>query len=229
MPVPGLISKLKKNIAESGRSKKGFWYVKADDKRRVRFVKGSNLEQAYTIPWHSKWEGQRNIVDSPCLRVYGKDCPYCDQEEVKTVEKFAWTVYDYLAKEKQILLAAANRASPVPHLVANWEEWGTITDRDITIKRTGAGKDTTYTVIGDGPKKFMVEGIKPYSEDKILDMVWKAFGTGELDQYSDADESESEEEEEDEYEEEEDETDDEEEEEELPPKRKSKPTTKPKR
>lgn len=229
------LDKLRKQIAESGQSKKGFWFVKDANKRRIRFIRGSDLEQAVTIIWHSKWVGQQAEVDSPCLKQYDKDCPFCGVEGVNTREKHCWTVYDYEAGERQIFMYPANRNSPVAHLAANYEEWNTLCDRDIVVKRTGKGTDTVYSIIGNAPSKFRVEGIKALSEAKILELVWKAFGQGSLDDYEDLDESADDDEEEEEYDEEEEETEeeteddeeyDDEEETELPVKAKKKTVAK---
>lgn len=225
------IQKLKQQIAQSGQSKKGFWFVKEGSKRRIRFLKGTpkdvgtDLEKGVTIPWHSKWEGQKNVVDSPCLSLYGKQCPFCDMEEVKVRERFAWSIYDYEAKEVQIFLFYANRNSPITHLATCYEEWGTIVDRDLTIARNGSGTDTTYTVMPGSPSKFRFDA-SPFRERKILDMVWKAFGQGDLEDYPDEGEDDTEEEdyeeeeeeleEEEDYEEEEEDYEDDDEEEELP-------------
>lgn len=226
MAKPGsFLTKLKKQIAAAGQSKKGFWYVKEGSKRRLRFLRGSDLEQGVTIPWHSKWEGQRNVVDSPCLSLYGKQCPFCDMADdgVKLRERFGWSVYDYEQKEVQVFLFFANRNSPITHLATCYEEWGTIIDRDLTIARNGQGTDTTYTVMSGNPSKFRFEA-NAIRERKMLDMVWKAFGQGSLDDYPDEGEEEEEEEEYDEEEEEQeddeeyedDEDTDEDDEEELP-------------
>lgn len=231
------LAKLKKQIAASGQSKKGFWYVKEGQKRRIRFIKGgpkdkgTDLEKGITIPWHSKWEGSRAVVDSPCLSQYGKDCPFCGVEDVKLRERFAWTIYDYESKEAQIFLFYANRNSPITHLAASYDEWGTVCDRDLTIARNGTGTDTTYTIIAGTPSKFRF-AVNPFSVAKILDMTWKAFGTGKLDEYPDEgsedsdeedyeeeDETEDDSDEEEEAEEDYEDDDDEEEEVELPRKR----------
>lgn len=222
MAKPGtFLAKLRRQIAASGQSKKGFWFVKEGTKRRVRFLRGSDLEDGITIPWHSKWEGQNSVVDCPCLTPYGKDCPFCGQEEVKLRERFAWSVYDYEQKQVQIFLFYANRNSPITHLAASYEEWGTITDRDLTVARNGTGTDTTYSIIAGTPSKFRFEA-KPLSERKVLELTWKAYGQGSLDDYPDEGEELEDEEDIDESEEEEELEDDEdfeeseEEEEELP-------------
>lgn len=217
------LAKLKKKIAESGQSKKGIWYVKEGQKKRVRFL--TQLTKGKEIVWHSKWVGQKSEVDTPCLAQYGKDCPFCGVDGVSERERFAWTVYDYEEKQRQIFLFYANRNSPVMHLAPFYEQWGTITDRDLVIQRTGKGVDTVYTIIPNGPSDFLPKGVKRFTTDELLELVWKAFGQGSLDDYSDEGE---EEEEEEEYEDEdieegeegdtddEDYEDDDEEEEELP-------------
>jgi hypothetical protein len=215
------LQRLRQQIAASGQSKKGIWFVKPNQKRRIRFLKNQDLEQGITIPWHSKWEGNRSVVDSPCLEAYGKGCPFCGVEDVRIRDRFAWTIYDYEQKQRQIFLFYANRNSPIPHLASVYEEYNTLTDRDLVIQKTGEGTDGVFTVLPGSPSKFRVEGIRPWSVAKILDMVWKAFGQGDLEDYNE--ESEDEESDDDEYDEESDDDenddsddDDSEEDEELP-------------
>ena len=240
MPKQGsaFLARLRKQIEQSGKSKKGFWFVKEGQKRRIRFAPGSDLEQGIVIPWHAKWVGNRSEVDSPCLSLYGKDCPFCDQEGVSTRERYAWTIYDYESGERQVFMFGANRSTPVPHLAANYEEWTTLLTRDVVVKRTGKGTDTVYSVIGNSESKFRVAGVKAFSEAQILKMVWEAFGQGSLDNYPDegADDEEyedSDEELDDETEDDDEDTDDDDyedddEEEELPAKKSKSKATLPK-
>lgn len=236
----GFLERLKQQIAQSGQSKKGFWFVKAGQKRRIRFIKGgkdqpgTDLETGITIPWHSKWEGNRSTVDTPCLEAYGKGCPFCGVEDVRLRDRFAWSIYDYETKERQVFLFFANRNSPIPHLASCYEEYGTIVDRDMVIQKTGEGTDGVFTILPGTPSKFRIEGIKPFSKKQILEMVWKAYGQGKLEDYDEEDEDEydvdeydDEDDEDDEDEDSDDEyEDDDEDEEELPRKPVKKPVAK---
>lgn len=217
------LKRLKEQVAQSGQSKSGFWFVKSGQKRRLRFIKGQDLVDGITIPWHSKWEGNRSTIDCPCLESYGKGCPFCGVDDVRLRDRFAWTIYDYESKKRQIFLFYANRNSPIPHLASCYEEYGTLCDRDLVVQKTGEGTDGVFTILPGTPSRFRVEGIRPYSQAKTLEMVWKAYGQGDLDDYSEEEETEEEDEdiddeiddeEEEDYEEED--YEDEEEDEELP-------------
>jgi hypothetical protein len=228
----GILSQIKREVETAGKSRKSMWFVKAGQRRKVRFL--TDFEDALVIPWHQMYKDNKWVVNIPCLEQYGKACPFCDNDELKHVQFYAWSVYDYEAKERQVFLFKVTSSSPIPHLVEVYESKGTLLDRDLMIKRTGEKADTLYTVMPEDKSRDRT-GIKPFKSSEMLKLIWEANGTGKLKDYEEAEDEEEEEEDEDADEEElddeddelEEEDDDSEEEEEEEPPRKRKVATKP--
>lgn len=229
----GILSDIKKAVETSGKARKGMWFVKEGNRRRVRFLQ--DFEKATTIPWHQLFKDGTYQVNTPCLELYGKVCPFCENSDLKNAPMYAWTVWDYEAKERQVFMFKVSRASPIPHLVEVYETKGTLLGRDLLVAKKGQKQDTVYIVSTEDPSKSEISA-KPFKHDELIKLIWDANGTGSLKKdYEDADEEEEDEEEEDIEEEdeeeldeeEESEDDDEEEEEEPEPvRKKAKPKTK---
>lgn len=200
----GILDEMRNRIRNSGSGKGKMFYLKDRDKKRVRFL--SDIDAAVKVPFHDKW-GELN---EPCRELVGKTCPNHDRDDIRTKDNFAWPVYNYDQKEVQVFLYKANQNSPIPNLIAMYEAYGTITDRDYTISRAGSGTDTTYSLVPLDKGKFkFADKFKALSKKAILELVFKAFKN------------------EDEEEEEDEEDDDEEEEGETPKKGKKKEDKKP--
>lgn len=246
---PGsMFAKVKASIARSSQGQKGVFYVKDGEKKKIRFLQ--DFEEGVQIIWHSKWVGDKAELDTPCLQFWGKECPFCGADEVKTSEKYAWQVYDYQAKEVRVFCYKANNFSPVPQLAETAQTFNTLLNRDLQVSRMGSSSKTSYSVIALDPTRFRMDGVRVLSEKKFLALLAAAFVTGDLDDYPDAEEDDDAEEEEEEDEELEDDEevdedddseddeddddsdneeeyeDDDEEEEEEPPKRKPVKTVK---
>ena len=215
----GLLAQIKRDIETSNNARKGNFYIKKDQRRRVRFLSDfEDKEHMLSLDWHSKWEGNRAEVDIPCLKAWAKDCPFCGESEIRTRTKYVWQVWDYESKSRQIFCYFANRNSPVPHLASLYESYGTLLEQDFTIHKQGEGTNTTFTIATGKPTEFRGNP-RVMNQAKLLASVWEAFGTGSLDDYSDA--NDIEEEDTDEYEDDEevedtDDTEEYEEEEEEP-------------
>ena len=166
----GLLDKMKQEAAKSGASKGKFMYFRPDEKKRVRFLQ--ELDDGLEIPFHDNYEKGVNV---PCQEVFGKDCPYCEDEDLRTRSQFAFSVYDYDAKEVKILMQAVNQCSAIPALVNMAETYGTITDRDYVISVSGKMQNKTFSVVPMDKVKFRNEKAKAYSEKSILKMLDKAF------------------------------------------------------
>lgn len=231
-----IIEIMKERIKGAGRSKKDLFYLKPDTKKRVRFL--NDMEEAVRIVFHDKW----GEVNTPCLKQYDQECPYCDRTDVKTRDHFAWSVYCYDDKAVQIFMFKANENTPVPALIAMYEAYGTIRDRDYVIARTGERFDTTYSVVPMDKAEFKKKkSVKPLSEDEILEKVRAAFASDlededlddedidddsddvdEDEELDDEDEEDEDEDEDDDDDEEEDDDDEDEEEDKLMLKKKNK-------
>lgn len=168
--IMGLLDKMKQEAAKSGASKGKFMYFRPDEKKRVRFLQ--ELDDGLEIPFHDNFERGINV---PCQEVFGKDCPYCEDEDLRTRSQFAFSVYDYDAKEVKILMQAVNQCSAIPALVNMAETYGTIMDRDYVLKKTGKGSTSSFTIIPMDKNKFRNEKAKALSKKALLKYLNQAF------------------------------------------------------
>ena len=175
-----MLDLLKDRIKKSGQSREGSFYLKADTKKRVRFL--TDLEEAIVVTMHDKW-GEVNV---PCLKYYGMDCPYCEREDIRTKENFVWSVYSYDDKKVQMFMFKASQNSPVPHLINLYETVGTIMDRDIVVSRVGERLDTQYSIVSMDKKKFKgKDKIKSFTEKQVFEKLKKIFEVDEEDEFED--------------------------------------------
>lgn len=166
----GLLDKIKQDAQKSGGSKGKFFYVKSGDKRRVRFL--NDFEDGFEIVFHDSFEANINV---PCRENFGKSCPYCEEEGLRTRSQYAWSVWDYEAKEVKIFMYPMNQCSPVGGLAAAYELYGSIIDRDFVIGREGKQQSTQYSVNGMDREKFRNEKAKPFSRKAFLEILDKAY------------------------------------------------------
>lgn len=164
------LSDIKNEIKKSGTSKGKFIFFKEDTKVRVRFL--TDFEDGMEIPFHDSFSLGINV---PCQEVFGRECEYCEDENLRTRNAYVWSVYDYEAKEVKLLMGFVNSCSPVPSLASLYESYGTLTDRDYEIKRIGKGTNTTYSVIPLEKLKFRNNKVKPLSDSAILKYIDKAY------------------------------------------------------
>lgn len=164
------LSNIKNEIKKSGTSKGKFLFFKEDTKIRVRFL--TDMEDGLEIPFHDSFQLGINV---PCQEAFGRDCEYCENEDLRTRNMYIWSVYDYESKEVKLLMAAVNNCSPVPALASLYESYGTLCDRDYEIKRIGKGQNTTYSVIPLEKMKFRNTKVKPMSEQAMMKCIDKAY------------------------------------------------------
>ncbi len=165
-----LVDDIKDQVKKSGTNKGKFLYFKEGTKVRVRFL--SDMEDGHKIRFHDSFQLGINV---PCQETFDRECPYCDDDELRTRDQYAWCVWDYDAKEVKILMAPVNQCSPVPALVSMYEAYGTLTDRDYVITKSGKQQSTTYSVVPMDKAKFRNTKAKPLSEQKFLQTLDKAF------------------------------------------------------
>ena len=177
-----LLNELKTSIKNSGSNKSKILYIRDGDKRRVRFLE--DLEEGHKVLFHDSFENNINV---PCQEIYGRDCPYCDNEKVRTREQYAWSVWDYEANEVKILMYAVNNYTPIPQLVNFYETYGTLVDRDYMLSVTGKQQNKTFGVVPMDVAKFRNTKAKPLSEKALLKIIDKAFP---CDETADGDEDE---------------------------------------
>lgn len=183
----GIISKMKNDVKKSGASKGKFLYFKEGVKTRIRFLQ--ELDDGFEVVFHDSYERGINV---PCQEIYGKTCKYCEDEDLRTRSQYAWSVYDYEAKEVKILMAPVNNCSPIPALISMSETYGTITDRDYVISVTGKQQNKTFSVVPMDKNKFRNERAKPFSKGAFLKLLNKAYPDEDSDdEYEDEDYNES--------------------------------------
>jgi len=169
--MEGLLKDIKNAVKNAGSNKGKFVYFKADSKVRIRFLQ--DVEDGIKITFHDSFALGVNV---PCQLQYGRECPQCSDEDLRTRDLFAWSAYDYDANEVKVVMAAVNAFSPIPALIGMYEEYGTLLDRDYVISRSGAGTSTSYTVVPMDKAAFKNKKAKPLSNNKkILQIVDKAY------------------------------------------------------
>lgn len=166
----GLIDDIKRDAQKSGGSKGKFFYVKDGDSRRVRFL--VNIDQGFTIPFHDSFEANINV---PCQKVFGRECPYCGEEGLRTRNQYMWSVWDYDAKEVKALMYPMNNCSPVGAIASSAEVYDSLKERDFVIKRIGKQQATQYSVLPMDKNAFTNSKAKPLSKKAFLEMLDAAY------------------------------------------------------
>lgn len=178
------INKIKSEIKKSGTSKGKFVFFKEDTKVRVRFL--TDMEDGMEIPFHDSFQLGINV---PCQEVFGRECEYCENDDLRTRNMYIWSVYDYESKEVKLLMAAVNNCSPVPALASMYESYGTLTDRDYEIKQIGSGQGKSFSVIPLDKSKFRNTKAKALSEQAVLKYIDKAYPADNSDDEEEEDEA----------------------------------------
>ena len=166
----GLVDKIKADVKKSGQNKGKFIYFREGQKQRVRFL--VDMDDGMEVVFHDSFEAGINV---PCQEQFNRDCPYCEEEDLRTRSQYVWSVYNYETKEVQLFMFPVNNCSPIPALMAMYENYGTITDRDYVISVTGKQQNKTFSVVPMDKVKFRNTNAKPFSEKAILKMIDKAF------------------------------------------------------
>lgn len=166
----GLLDSIKNDVKKAGTNKGKFLFFKDGTKLRIRFL--SDMEDGLEVPFHDSFAKSINL---PCQEVFGRECKYCEMEDVRTRNQYVWSVWDYEAKEVKLLMFAVNNCTPIPSLAAFYETYGTLCDRDYVITRTGKGQSTSYSVVPMDKVKFRNDKAKPFSKAKTLQMIDKAY------------------------------------------------------
>lgn len=166
----GLLSEIKKDAKKSGQNKGKFIYFREGQKQRIRFLQ--DMDDGLQITFHDSFEQGINV---PCQEHFDRDCPYCNDDTVRTRSQYIWSVWNYETNEVQLFMFPVNNCSPLPALVAMYETYGTLTDRDYVISVTGKQQNKTFSVVPMDKVKFRNTKAKPYSESQVLKMLDKAF------------------------------------------------------
>lgn len=166
----GLVDKIKNDVKKSGQNKSKFLFVREGVKTRIRFL--TDMDDGMEIQFHDSFA---QSITVPCQEKFGRSCSYCEQEGLRTRSQYAWSVWDYEAKEVKLFIFPVNNCSPVPAIMSMFENYGTITDRDYIITVSGKQKDKTYGVVPMDKNKFRNDKAKPLSEKAILKLLDKAY------------------------------------------------------
>lgn len=168
--MAGLVDRIKNDVKRAGTNKGKFMYFRPDIKVRIRFLQ--DMDDGLELLFHDSFEKSVNV---PCQEVFGRSCDYCEDDELRTRTQYCWSVWDYEAKEVKLFMFAVNNFTPIPALMAMFENYGTITDRDYVVSVSGKGISKSYSVIPMDKVRFRNDKAKPYSEKSILKMLDKAF------------------------------------------------------
>lgn len=168
--MAGLVNSIKNDVKKAGTSKGNFTFIREGQKVRVRFLQ--DMDDGMEVTFHDSFADSINV---PCQEVFGRECPYCDDDRVRTRSQYIWCVYNYETKKVELFMFPVNNCSPVPALLAMYDTYGTIVDRDFVISVSGKGPDKKYAVVPMDKAKFRNEKAKPFSEKKILQILDKAY------------------------------------------------------
>lgn len=165
-----LIDDIKNDVKKAGTNKGKIIFFREGTKTRVRFLE--DMDEGRKFTFHDSYAKGVNV---PCQEAFGRDCKYCEDEELRTRDLYCWSVYDYEANEVKILLQPVNNCSPIPALMAMYETYGTLTDRDFVISVSGKQQNKTFSVVPMDKNKFRNAKAKALSENKILSILDKAY------------------------------------------------------
>lgn len=166
----GLLDNIKRDAQRSGEGKGKIFYVKSGSKKRIRFLQDAN--EGIEVPWHKDWQ---NDINHPCQKFLGKSrCPYCDTGN-EPRNQYAWGIWDYDAQEVKLFMFAVNRCTPIDAIVAMYDNYGTIKDRDFLLSVSGEGTDKRYSVVPNDKSKFRNDKAKPMSKQAIIKLLKEAY------------------------------------------------------
>ena len=178
----GLLDKIKHDAQRSGSNKGKFIYFREGEKKRIRFL--TDMEDGFEVIFHDSFEAGINV---PCRETFGKSCQYCDEEGLRTRSQYAWSVWDYEAKEVKIFMFPMNNCSPLGAIAAMYETYGTLLDRDFVITVTGKQQNKTFSVVPMDKNKFRNDKAKALSKSAFLKILDKAFPDTHADYAEDED------------------------------------------
>lgn len=178
----GLVDKIKNEAKKTGSNKGKFIFFPEGKKVRIRFL--TDMDDGVEVKFHDSFEAGINV---PCQELYGRNCPYCEDEDLRTRNMYAWSVWDYESKEVKVFMFAVNNCSPVPALMAMYENYGTLLDRDYVLTVTGKQQNKTFSVVPQDKAKFRNTKAAALSERQMLKIIDKAYPADEVedDDYDD--------------------------------------------
>ena len=182
----GLLENIKRDAKKSGGNKAKFIYFREGEKQRIRFLQ--DMDEGMEITFHDSFEAGINV---PCQELFGRDCPYCEDESLRTRSQYLWSVWNYETNQVQLFMFPMNNCSPLPALVAMYENYGTLMDRDYVVSVAGKQQNKTFSVVPMDKVKFRNTKAKPFSKKQVLSMLDKAWPAEESDEDYDEEEVET--------------------------------------
>ena len=137
-----LVDKIKSDVKKSGQNKSKFIYFREGTKIRVRFL--NDMDDGMEVTFHDSYTKGINV---PCQELFDRSCPLCDDDELRHRSQYIWSVYNYESNEVQLFMFPVNNCSPIPALMACYENYGTLTDRDYVISVSGKQQNKTFSVV----------------------------------------------------------------------------------
>lgn len=166
----GLFENIKRDAKKSGQNKSKLIYFKEGTKIRVRFLQ--DVDDGLEVVFHDSFE---RGINTPCQEIFGRNCPYCEDDSLRTRSQYVWSVWNYETKEVQLFMFPVNNCSPIPALMAMYENYGTLTDRDYVISVSGKQQNKTFSCVPMDKVKFRNNKAKPFSKKAVLEILDKAF------------------------------------------------------
>lgn len=168
--MSGLLNKIKEDAKKAGGNKGKLFFVRDGEKKRIRFLQ--DVDDGMEVVFHDSFERGINCA---CQELFGRTCPYCDEEGIRTRSQYVWSIWDYDTKEVKLFIYPVNNCSPLPQLMAAYELHGTITNRDYVISCSGKQQNKSFSVLPMDKAKFRNDRAKPLSQKTILSILDKAF------------------------------------------------------
>lgn len=180
-----IIKAMKEKIAKSGASKKDILYFGKDSKHRIRFIQ--ELDAGYQFQFHNDWS--TSIFELCKDPEDHENCKLCE-EGIAIQDNFAWSVWDYDTNTVKLILFKATGVSPVPAFIEMFEEFGTMLDRDYSIKKVGQGQGSSFVVTPLDKERFKNKKAKPFSRNEVKDILEKAWPSKDIEQDDEDDDEE---------------------------------------
>lgn len=166
-----ILKKIKSDVKKSGQSKSKFIYFREGQKTRVRFLQ--DVEDGLEVEFFDSFEQGINV---PNQELFGRDnSRYEEDETLRRRSQYIWSVWDYDAKEVKLFMSPVNNYTAVPALIAMYENYGTLLDRDYVITVTGRMQNKSFSVVPMDKVKFRNNKAKPFSKQAVLKMLDKAW------------------------------------------------------
>lgn len=173
----GSLKKLKESLAKGGNGS-FIKFVPKNGELNIRFIQEPE-------EWISYTEHYDQVLKAsfPCTQ--DTDCPGCASGERKSPRYLANAVN---RDDKDRVIPLQLPKDLANRLVIRYEKWGTLTDRDIELSRSGEGLDTVYDFDAAAPDRKDVSKYKPMDLMKVLQDVFDSvFGEGSSDEDEDDD------------------------------------------